>query len=230
MVITYNPSHSNVNSEVNAPFKMLSLMLRFLDNETKPTNKRPLRQPIEDYDEDQEGMKPNPNSAFGAFSMPRKGNEEAELAQDSGARMDTYNDDENSDYGSEEATGHRGFGDLADEDRLSVNLEDVVDDESDEETIDLVKSAAASGEIKQAALTSVSTPSDAEEGKEEAINTTSGSGDSGDQKSTGGSSGSGGNASTGNLFAVGESTDKGLADMETGSEVYMSELLVSDIL
>ena len=30
-----------------------------------------------------------------------------------------------------------------------------------------------------------------------------------------------------NLFAVGESNDKGLADMETGSEVYMSELLVS---
>lgn len=30
-----------------------------------------------------------------------------------------------------------------------------------------------------------------------------------------------------NLFAVGFSNDKGLADMETGSEVYMSELLVS---
>lgn len=75
MVITYNPSHSNINSEVNAPFKMLSLMLRFLDNETKPTNKRPLRQPIEDYDDDEEGgprMRANPNSAFGAFSMPRK--------------------------------------------------------------------------------------------------------------------------------------------------------------
>ena len=28
-----------------------------------------------------------------------------------------------------------------------------------------------------------------------------------------------------NLFAVKESTDRGLADMETGSEVYMSELL-----
>ena len=68
----------------------------------------------------------------------------------------------------------------------------------------------------------------AEESKEEAINTTNGSGDSSDHnKSTGGSSGSGGNGSTGNLFAVGESTDKGLADMETGSEVYMSELLVS---
>ena len=43
MVIGYNPSHSNVNSEVNAPFKMLSLMLRFLENESKPTKFRPLR-------------------------------------------------------------------------------------------------------------------------------------------------------------------------------------------
>lgn len=64
MVITYNPSHSNINSEVNAPFKMLSLMLRFLDNETKPTNKRPLRKPVEDYDEDS-GQ--NTSSAFGKF-------------------------------------------------------------------------------------------------------------------------------------------------------------------
>ena len=32
-----------------------------------------------------------------------------------------------------------------------------------------------------------------------------------------------------NLFKIKESMDKGLADMETGSEVYMSELLVSDI-
>ena len=36
MVIGYNPSHSNVNSEVNAPFKILSLMLRYLDNEISP--------------------------------------------------------------------------------------------------------------------------------------------------------------------------------------------------
>lgn len=141
MVITYNPSHSNINSEVNAPFKMLSLMLRFLDNETKPTNKRPLRQPIEDYDED-DGLRANPNSAFGAFSMPR----EAELAQDSGARMDTYNDDENSDpYGSE--GDDRRFGDLKDEDKLSVNLDDVVDEDSDEDAIDL----GPKGESKQAA-------------------------------------------------------------------------------
>lgn len=52
MVIGYNPSHSNINSEVNAPFKMLSLLLRFLENESKPTKLRPIRKPVEDYDED----------------------------------------------------------------------------------------------------------------------------------------------------------------------------------
>ena len=64
----------------------------------------------------------------------------------------------------------------------------------------------------------------AEESKQDTLNT---SGSDDHNKSTGGSSGSGGGASTGNLFAVGESQDKGLADIETGSEVYMSELLVS---
>ena len=34
MVITYNPSHSNVNNEVNAPFKILCTLLRCIDNET----------------------------------------------------------------------------------------------------------------------------------------------------------------------------------------------------
>ena len=33
MVIGYNPSHSNINSEVNAPFKILSTLMRFLENE-----------------------------------------------------------------------------------------------------------------------------------------------------------------------------------------------------
>jgi hypothetical protein len=36
MVIGYNPSHSNINSEVNAPFKIISIMLRFLDSEFNP--------------------------------------------------------------------------------------------------------------------------------------------------------------------------------------------------
>ena len=106
MVITYNPSHSNINSEVNAPFKMLSLMLRFLDNETKPTNKRPLRQPIEDYDEDDPAAAAralaNPNSAFGASAMPSQA--EPDLAVDSGAKKDTLviSEDSDSDYGDDD--------------------------------------------------------------------------------------------------------------------------------
>jgi len=36
---------------------------------------------------------------------------------------------------------------------------------------------------------------------------------------------SGKNNTGGNLFTIKESNDRGLADMETGSEVYMSELL-----
>lgn len=50
MVIGYNPSHSNVNSEVNAPFKILSILLRFIEVELKPVNKRPLR-PVVDMEE-----------------------------------------------------------------------------------------------------------------------------------------------------------------------------------
>lgn len=38
-----------------------------------------------------------------------------------------------------------------------------------------------------------------------------------------------GNNGQGGLFTIKESNDRGLADMETGSEVYMSELLVSDL-
>lgn len=44
MVIGYNPSHSNINSEVNAPFKILSLMLRYLENELSPKKgKKPVQ-------------------------------------------------------------------------------------------------------------------------------------------------------------------------------------------
>ena len=33
MVIGYNPSHININSEVNAPFKILSTLLRVINSE-----------------------------------------------------------------------------------------------------------------------------------------------------------------------------------------------------
>lgn len=35
MVVGYDPSHKNVNSEVNAPFKIMSTLLRYLYNDNK---------------------------------------------------------------------------------------------------------------------------------------------------------------------------------------------------
>lgn len=52
MVIGYNPSHSNVNSEVNAPFKILSIMLRYLENELSPKKGKRPTQP-QSYSDDE---------------------------------------------------------------------------------------------------------------------------------------------------------------------------------
>ena len=61
--------------------------------------------------------------------------------------MDTYNDDENSDdYGSD-ADDPR-YGELKNEDRLNVNLDDVVDDDEDEsDTINLQKNNSKQGAV-----------------------------------------------------------------------------------
>lgn len=40
MVVGYDPSHKNVNSEVRTPFKILSTLLRMIDNETKAEKKK----------------------------------------------------------------------------------------------------------------------------------------------------------------------------------------------
>jgi len=39
MVVGYDPSHKNVNSEVRAPLKILSTLLRMIENETKAEKK-----------------------------------------------------------------------------------------------------------------------------------------------------------------------------------------------
>lgn len=39
MVVGYDPSHKNVNSEVWAPYKILSILLRMIENETKNERK-----------------------------------------------------------------------------------------------------------------------------------------------------------------------------------------------
>ena len=40
LVVGYNPSHKNIKSEVNAPFKILSTLLRFLASESKEKVKK----------------------------------------------------------------------------------------------------------------------------------------------------------------------------------------------
>jgi len=157
MVIGYNPSHSNVNSEVNAPFKILSLMLRYLDNEHSPKkSKKP--NPPQDYEEEEEkdsGITPG-------FKLRR------DLLGE-GERLDTIEgDDDDDNYGD-------GNGNANDNDKIEVNLDDVNDDDDSESLL------------------------------------------GSRNNNTGGQ----------NIFTIKESNDRGLADMETGSEVYMSELLVS---
>lgn len=118
-------------------------------------------------------------------------------------------EDDGDSYGS----AHNRY-DLADSDKLSVELDDVIDDDSDG-AIDL--NDIKSQDDKDA--------SDSKEGPEE--ETKQEGSDSGNSAGKEQSTNSSGGASVENMFAVGQSKDKGLADMETGSEVYMSELLVS---
>ena len=109
-----------------------------------------------------------------------------------------YKDQEDDDNSS--GNDIRDRGDFNEEDKLSVNLDDLNDEQEDsDDVIDLQKDKASGHNLQSLAY----------------------------------SSGSLGTNSTNsglkqqNLFEVGQSNDKGLAEMETGSEVYMSELLVS---
>lgn len=118
MVIGYNPSHTNINSEVNAPFKILSLLLRYLENEISPKKgKRPPQNYDEnDEEEEKQGITPG-------FKMRR------DLLGGDGERMDTIEgDDEGEDYG-EETKG--------DTDKIEVNLDDVEDDDDNESLLGL---------------------------------------------------------------------------------------------
>ena len=163
MVIGYNPSHSNINSEINAPFKILSLMLRYLENENSPKKgKRPIPQNYEEDEEEKQGSMITPG-----YKLRR------DLLGD-GERLDTIDgedDEDNGDY-----DGNRNEGGT---DKIEVNLDDVQDDEDNESLL---------GSKNNSSLL--------------------------------------GGQGVGGLFQIKESTDRGLADMETGSEVYMSELLV----
>ena len=103
MVIGYNPSHSNINSEVNAPFKILSTLLRFLENESQLNGKkRTGHAPIGDPYGDELGGGAESPGAFGGYQMQRNN---GEIKMSGNERLDTMEgqydlyDDEDEDYG-----------------------------------------------------------------------------------------------------------------------------------
>lgn len=173
LVVGYNPSHKNIKSEVNAPFKMLSTLLRFLASESKDKEKK----------------------VEGKFAP-------------NGERLDTvegYNElyDEEADNGSQFDDSFR-YGESDDENRpeqLEVNMDELEDN--------------------QEGLLDYNPPSQQQSPE------TGGAANLSDKDLDACSdTGSTVNFKKG-LFEVKIGQDKGLADIETGSEVYMSELLVS---
>ncbi len=128
--------------------------------------------------------------------MDTIGGDDASNDDDDGFKYKDQEDD-NDDLSDNYA---RDRGDFNEEDKLSVNLDDLNDEQDDsDDVIDLQNSKGMGHNLQSLAYSSGSLGTN--------------------------STNSGLKAE--NLFAVGQSNDKGLAEMETGSEVYMSELLVS---
>ena len=115
MVIGYNPSHSNINSQVNAPFKILSTLLRFIDNE-KSGGKYTGGPIIED---------PYEGSGFGNYQMQRADNR----AIGGHERLDTM-EGQNDLYYDEEDEGSFEEEKLdTSQEKIEVNLDDIEDDD-----------------------------------------------------------------------------------------------------
>jgi hypothetical protein len=148
-VVGYNPSHKNVKSEVNAPFKILSTLVRMIKNEERIAKLQQKRQ--------EEG----------------KGDTESYKFQyDENGRMDTMGGD---DYYDDQDEDDSYDGNDEMKDQIEVDMDDM--NQKGEEIFN--------------------------DGEDEQVD----------------------------LLAdlIKESKDKGLADLETGSEVYMSEMLGFEI-
>ena len=121
MVIGYNPSHSNINSEVNAPFKILSLMLRFLENEVSPKKGR--RPVVDNYDDEEEKSGITPGYKLRRDLLGEE-------------RLDTLEGDDDQDDDADDG-GKEG--------KIDVNLDDVEDEEDNESLLGQSTSLGNSG-------------------------------------------------------------------------------------
>ena len=111
-------------------------------------------------------------------------------------------------------------------DKIEVNFDDIVDDDDQECLLDYQQS----NKPKNEALQKIERKQKAEDDSS-LVGLVGGSSsddkDAEKSKDFDNLSAWSDNTAQQNLFKIKESMDKGLADMETGSEVYMSELLVS---
>lgn len=118
LVITFNPSHTNINNEVYAPFKIMSTLIRCLDNETLSSRTVDLKNG-DSSKKDQSG-----------FKMPRT-NDNA----DDNERLDTIGgDDDNYDgnfFENEKENEEDEMEDVyqKEENLIEVDLEKIRDDE-----------------------------------------------------------------------------------------------------
>ena len=130
MVIGYNPSHSNINSEVNVPFKILSTLLRFLNTDfnSQSKNQGPRPPAIEDpyeIENDNTNMKiANKGSVLNGFKMPRN---TIGMGLNSGERLDTMEGYDNN-YGEEDDKisqddNQYQYGEESDQDKFNIDDE-----------------------------------------------------------------------------------------------------------
>ena len=133
MVIGYNPSHSNINSEVNAPFKILSLMLRYLENELSPKKaKLPKNRGKESNEEEKSG-----SLMSAGYKMKRDvvgEGERLDTIDQNDGDDDDYNPPADLDFGDEqedEVDSDDGKSKRAQE-RIEVDLGEINDDDEDD--------------------------------------------------------------------------------------------------
>lgn len=130
MVIGYNPSHSNINSEVNAPFKILSTLMRFIENESNGVDPK-----LGDYkmqrnkDHQHIGNGERLDTVEGQNDLYY--DEEDEDEKDQFDQMASDSDEENPDA---EILGLVGEGNKSNkksqvQEKIEVNLDDIEDEE-----------------------------------------------------------------------------------------------------